>query len=98
MKNIKTRKKNRKLFFRFILFIFIVWVLWSIVSLQFDLAQRRREYAQIQSQLEEKNITNAELKDLIENGGDEKYKIKIARERLGYVYPDEIVFVDYSGK
>ena len=94
----KTKNKKRNLFFRFAIVAFIVWMLWSIVSLQLDLSQKRREYAQMQNQLEEMRIANLELKDMLAHSQDESYIVKMAREHLGFVFPDEIAFVDYSGK
>ena len=38
-----------------------------------------------------------ELKALLEDGSKTKIIDKAARERLGYVYPDEQIFIDISG-
>ena len=38
-----------------------------------------------------------ELKAMLEDGSKTKIIEKAARERLGYVYPDEQIFIDISG-
>ena len=38
-----------------------------------------------------------ELRAMLEDGSEAKIIEKAARERLGYVYPDEQVFIDISG-
>ena len=46
--------------------------------------------------MKDQKMSNEELENILENGGESVYKEKIAREN-GYVKPDERLFVDISG-
>ena len=42
---------------------------------------------------------NEELQNLIDNGADAEYIIKMAKDKLGLVFPDERIYMDIiSGK
>ncbi len=64
------------------------------VKTRLDAAQADREALarQVQAQQE----ANAALADEIAHSGDEEYLESIARDKLGLLEPDEIVFADPS--
>ncbi len=53
--------------------------------------------AELQTQIEQQQIENAELSDMVKNGVNEDYIEKIAREKLELVYPNERIFVGQDG-
>ena len=59
---------------------------------------KKEEQAQLQAQVEEQALRNAETKALVESDNSDEYVARIAREKLGYVSPGERVFVDISSK
>ena len=63
-----------------------------------QLTNHRRDLAEKQSTLEAKNLEVSELERLLESGTESQLIERAARERLGYVYPDEQVYVDLSGQ
>lgn len=79
----------------------IIFTLYAIVSTIFisgDINKRKREVENIKNQIEKQEILNKEIKDLIEGGAvSEEYIIKVAREKLNFVFPDETVFKDVVG-
>ena len=75
--------------FLILLFIFAVaFFLWSLMRYNEIMDQKKENEARIE-QMEE---DNARLRYLVEAPLDDAYKIRIAREKLGMCFPDEIVF------
>ena len=72
-----------------ILLIFsVVFFFWSIMKYNRLLEEQKNKEIYI-SQLNEKID---ELEYLVEMPLDDEYKIRMARERLGMCFPDEIIF------
>ena len=69
------------------LLVFTIYVVISLILIGNDIKAKRQETVELQAQ----------IVDLIDNGADAEYIIKIAKEKLGLVYPDERVYVDISG-
>lgn len=57
-----------------------------------DLNSQEKYYAQLNTQLAEKKAENEELKKLVDSSDLDEYVEKIARDELGYVFPDERVY------
>ena len=51
----------------------------------------------LEQQNEEQRIANKELERILSDGTEEEYIERIAREQLGFAYPEEQVLVDISG-
>jgi cell division protein FtsB len=72
-----------------LLFVFaVVFFLWSVMKYN----QIMDEKAEKEAYLEEIQDEIDELKYLVEMPLDDAYKIRIARERLGMCFPDEIIY------
>lgn len=93
----KKEQKTTSYIFRIILAVVLVISLISLCNLQKKLIDSRRELAQLQQISNEKQIKVNELLTLLDNGTEADYIEKAAREKLGYVYSDEQIFVDLSG-
>ncbi len=78
--------------------IFLLYILVSVITIQVDINKQKSELAALYAQLENQQILNSELADMIDAGEVEDYLIRIAREKYGYVFPDEEVYIDISGK
>lgn len=68
----------------------------TVVSIQSNIAQKQTELHQIQTQVENMQADNADLKRIIDSGDIDAYMEKLAREDYGYAYPDEFRFYDTS--
>ena len=77
--------------------VFSIYVLFSIGSLQMQLIDSKNELARLNNERAEKTQKVNELIALLENGTETDFIEKAARERLGYVYTDEKVYIDLSG-
>lgn len=95
---IAVKKRRKSVILRLLLLAFSVYILISLINYQVQLTNHRRDLAEKQSTLEAKNLEVSELERLLEGGTESQLIERAARERLGYVYPDEQVYVDLSGQ
>lgn len=68
------------------------------IMLQPAIAANRVQAAQIQDNIGYENQRIEEIDSMTEKVGTDEYIEKIAREKLGMIKADEIVFVDISGQ
>ena len=84
-------------FFRFALLAFAVYLVCNCISLQVDLINQKQTLLEQQQENSKLELEIARLSILIENGEDSDFIEDAARERLGYVFPDEEVYKSVSG-
>ncbi len=89
---------RKSIILRVLLLIFSIYIIISLSNLQIQLLNRKKELKSGEAVLESKNMQIDELVRLLDNGSESELIEKTARERLGYVYPDEQIYVDLSGK
>lgn len=82
---------------RLCVFAFVVYAAILLIDMQIDIASRSRQLTELQQRVENQRISNKELERQLAMGMDQEYVERIARERLGFISPDETVFVDISG-
>ena len=88
-------KKNTLL--RVSVLLFLLYVVVSLVQIQGNIQKNREQLALLEQQNEEQRIANKELERILSDGAEEEYIERIAREQLGFAYPEEQVLVDISG-
>jgi cell division protein FtsB len=72
-----------------LLFVFsVVFFIWSVMQYNKTMEDKAEKEAYIEQLKEEIE----ELEYLVEMPLDDDYKIRIAREKLGMCFPDEIIF------
>lgn len=96
------KKRKKRLSFLIVkigVVAFVAYGVVSIVSTQYQLAQRNREEAELDGQIAAMQANNEELDALLNASEDnyDDYILKLVREKLNYVYPDEMVLKDVSG-
>ena len=74
-----------------------VYMLATLSGLWNTLNESRKELDTLKAQYAAEQNDIDELRAMLEDGSEAKIIEKAARERLGYVYPDEQVFIDISG-
>ena len=74
-----------------------VYMLATLSGLWNTLNESRKELEALKDQYAAEQNDIDELRAMLEDGSEAKIIEKAARERLGYVYPDEQVFIDISG-
>ena len=90
--------KRKSVILRILLLVFSIYIIISMTNLQIQLIDRTRELKSGEALLEAKNLQIEELVRLLDSGTEAELIEKAARERLGYVYPEEQVYVDLSGQ
>lgn len=90
-------KKNKSVILR--LFILGVCAYFSVTltGLWSDLNEKRKELSQLNEQYVAEQNDIDELRSMLDSESNQQIIEKAARERLGYIYSNEQVFIDYSG-
>lgn len=91
------QRKRHSVILRLALIAFAIYLLVSSISLEASLRKKKSELADLMSRKQSITLKNQELKNLIENGTENDYIERAARDRLGYVKTGEDVFTDISG-
>lgn len=78
---------------------FCLYLLGCLISNEVDIMVKNQQIATLQQQIEQQQAESTELQRLMESSDNiNEYYEKIAREKLGYAYPDEQIFVDITGQ
>jgi len=92
------RKPRKSIFVRLLVIGVSVYMIATLASLWNTLDESRRELASLQQEYDSQQAHIDELRAVLEDGSQTALIEKAARERLGYVYADEEVYIDVSGK
>ena len=85
-----------RILLRIALVLFVLFCAVSIVTLQNQIAEKKRQLAAIEANIETVAAENDELADLIKADDIGRYMEKLAVENNGYAYPDERRYYDTS--
>ena len=66
----------------------------ALISLQSDIKEQKEQIADINAQADAQSADNRELNNLLNDSDLDSYVERIAREELGYVFPNERVYYD----
>ena len=90
-------KKDKSILLRLFVLVVCGYFTFSLVSLWGDLNTEKDELKNEQAKLSAAQNEVAELKAMLEDESDTPIIVKALRDRLGYIYSDEQVFIDVSG-
>jgi len=96
MGEISMKKRKRIIWTNFFVFIFILYAIFTIGSQQITIYRLKKSQQQLANKIEEAQQENQKLQDMLEDVSSQEYIEKMAREQLGLVKADEIVYVDQS--
>jgi cell division protein FtsB len=91
------KKKDRSVILRVLVLLVSVYLIYSLSSLWTDLAEGKKKLDDYNQQIAETDRKINEYKNLLNEGNEAKIIEKAARDRLGYVFADEQVYIDVSG-
>ncbi|MCQ2455291.1 MAG: septum formation initiator family protein [Clostridia bacterium] len=91
------KKKKHSVLIRLLVIAVSVFMIAKLYGLWNDLNTKQNELNSLTNQYETKKADVEELKDLLNNGSKKQMIEKAARQRLGFVYSNEEIFVDISG-
>ena len=95
MKN--KNRKNKSVLLRVLILGVCVYMIATLSGLWNTLNRSRKELENLKAEYAEEQNDIEELRAMLEDGSQSQIIEKAARERLGYIYPDEQVFIDISG-
>ncbi len=90
-------KRKKSVLVRLIVLGVAVYMVATLVGLGNDLAEAKVELEKHEKQRDMLQLTINEYKALLESDSHDAIIEKAARERLGYVYSDEEIYIDISG-
>lgn len=91
------KKKNRSILLRVLVLCVSAYLVYSLTSLWTELYDGKRKLDEYNDSIAETERKIDEFKNLLDDGNEIKIIEKAARDRLGYVFADEQVFIDVSG-
>ena len=98
----RSRRGNQANFSGFLLRIgaaaLIVYLAVTLIVSQVDIMVKRQQLDSLNAELTRQIEENTELERLYSAGESDEYIERIARDRLGYVAPDERIYIDMSGE
>lgn len=92
-----TKKRKRRIVLIVAVIAITIYVGISMVFITNSYREKNQEIQQVQQQIDEQTVLNQEYQEMIDQGVDDEYIQKLAREKLGLVYPDERVYIDMGG-
>ena len=100
MKTTKKKKSPKKQKFSFILFIGLVLAVGyfsiSLINENVQIRERKEKLADLNTQYQQQVADNESLQAVVDGGNKDEYIERIAREKLGYVMPNEKVFYNIT--
>ena len=90
-------KKKSSIVLRVAAVALCVYMIIQLCTLWQNLLKEQNSLAELEKVKQEKISQIDYLTSLLESGNESEIIEKAARERLGYVYSDEQVFIDISG-
>lgn len=74
------------------IFMAFVFLVITLVGMRIDYSDRLIENERLELMVEEKQIQIDEIQNKLDTPFDDEYIIELAKEKLGYCLPDEIIF------
>ena len=93
----RNQKKKGSVILRIAAIAMSIYMIISLCTLWSNLVEEQNSLAELEKLKAEKLSQIDYLTSLLENGNESEIIEKAARERLGYVYSDEQVYIDISG-
>ena len=85
-------KFKMNFFVKVTIFIIICFCFILVVNLQFDLNELKKSNALLSKQIETYNDSIEQIAEQLEQPYDDEYVERVAREKLNYRMPNEIIY------
>ncbi len=76
------------------LFVAFLFLVITLVGVQIEYNRKEEEQTKLLEKIEGVQANIDELQNRLDTPFDEEYIIELAKEKLGYCLPDEIIFVN----
>ena len=78
--------------------MFIVFCTVTIIQMQFEFNSLKEDKAKVEQQIQLYELKIDELQSRLDEEIDEEYIMRVAREKLNYRLPEEIIFYNDLSK
>lgn len=85
-------KKNSNIFLRAVAVVIILFCTVTIIKMQFEFNNLKEDKAEVEEQIKAYELKIDELQARLEENFDTEYIMRIAREKLNFRLPEEIIF------
>ena len=92
------KKKRRSFILKLAMLCFVIYVVITLVQLFISINKATKENLALKGEIDQQMVENDKIISMLDSEIDEEYIAQIARNKLGYIMPDEIVYKDSSGK
>ena len=93
----RSAKRSKSIIVRLIVLFVASYMVVTLIGLYRELTDSQNKLTALKAELQSEQIKIEEYKALLSDGTHADIIEKAARERLGYVYSNEEVYVDISG-
>lgn len=93
----KGNKRSKSVIVRLIVLFVVSYMMITLIGLYRDYREAQDRLTGLKADLKKEQLQIEEYKALLSEGSHADIIEKAARERLGFVYSDEEVYVDISG-
>ena len=95
----RNQKKRKTAFVLKVAFVlFTVYAVYNIFSISANLRLKQEEIDSLNSSIYQLEVQNKELEEAIESDLTDEEIANIAREKLGYAYYGEHIYINITGK
>ena len=91
-------RNGSSFFLKIAIVLFMVFSIVMILQLQQEFSELEKKHEQLKVQIDEYEERIAELQYELDRPFDNEYIIEIARKKLNYHLPDEIIFENQKNK
>ena len=91
-------KKRSNIFVKAAALVFIVFCTVTIIKMQFEFNNLKEDKAEVEEQIKAYELKIDELQARLEEEFDTDYIMRIAREKLNFRLPEEIIFYNDLSK
>lgn len=93
----KGAKKSRSVIVRLLVLFLVSYMMITLIGLFREYRESKDKLVELKEDLKKEQLQVEEYKALLKDGSHADIIEKAARERLGFVYSNEEVYVDISG-
>ena len=97
MRKVSSRRTRKNRLIRLAVVLVASYFLVTLVQLQLDIYKQRRVLEQLNTQCLDQKSANDDVERYLSLHDDTELIEKIARDKYGYAYPEERIYVDISG-
>lgn len=95
-KRARAKPKKHSFILSMALLLIAGYFVIGLVQTQLQIREREKRAEEVSAQYEQQLAENKRLQSVVDGGDEKAYIERVAREKLGYVMPDEKVYYDIT--